>query len=240
MPLGGLHQRTSLAYLLLHANKVVATSKLVDAVWRHQGPPTARKMLHNAIGGIREMLAASRIPDEQVALVTRNPGYLLRVDPNLVDLHRFNQLVRSARAWRAARAWAAAAAVLREAMALWRGPVLADLVEAGIEWPDLSAIRNARLSAFEDQMDAELAIGRHHDVIGQLEWELTCDPMRERICGQLMIALYRSGRQADALRVYQHTRRTLVEQMGLDPSPELRQLQQSILDHDMTPVDASR
>ncbi|GAB3441010.1 AfsR/SARP family transcriptional regulator [Actinophytocola sediminis] len=164
----------------------------------------------------------------------RNPGYLLRINLDLVDLHRFHHLARDGRAWLAARSWVTAADVLGEATALWRGPVVADLVEAGINWAELGAIRSARLSAFEDQMDAELAIGRHHEVSGQLESALAEDPMRERICGQLMVALYRSGRQAEALKVYQNTRRTMVEQVGLDPSPALQQLQQSILNHDMT------
>lgn len=232
--LGGLHQRAALAYLLLHANRVVATSRLVHAIWGESAPATARKMLHNTVAGIRKLLVSHGAAQEQISLTTRVPGYLLRIHFDLVDLHRFECLVREGRAWLAHQSWDRAARALGEATALWQGPVLADLVEAGIDWPELAAVRSARLSAFEDLVDAEFALGRHHKMIDRLEAALAENPMRERICGQLMVALYHCSRQAEALMVYQRTRAALVEQVGLQPSPELRTLQQSILHHDMT------
>jgi DNA-binding SARP family transcriptional activator len=239
VPAGGLNQRAILAYLLLHANRTVATSQLVRAVWGEDAPPTARKMLQAAIAGLRELLATDTGQNHPV-LVTRAPGYLLRINPQDIDLHRFQHLLASGRAALADRSWDAAAVALRAAWRLWRGPVVADLAEAGIDWPELAVVRSSRLAAFEDHMDAELAVGRHHEVLGELEAAVAEEPMRERLCSNLMLALYRCGRQADALEFYRGYRDMLVDLLGLEPAPGLRGLQEAILNHESYLLDPRR
>ncbi|MEU4499306.1 BTAD domain-containing putative transcriptional regulator [Streptomyces sp. NPDC023998] len=164
--------------------------------------------------------------------MTQAPGYKLRVDPNDIDLFRFQRQVEDGREELAAGEPERAAQVLRGALALWRGPVLADLVEAGINWPELSAAQNAQWDAMEDYFEAELACGRHLAVLSELEAMVESMALRERSSGQLMLALYRSGRQADALSVYSRVRTALVEELGLEPGRELQLLQQAILAHD--------
>lgn len=225
--LGGVKQRATLGLLLLRANQVVATSELLAALWGDAAPPTARKILQNAVRGLRVVFA-----DAEPELLTRLPGYVLRVDPGEVDLFEFQRRAEQGRAELAAGVPELAAATLRDALALWRGPVLADLAETGVAWPELATVRNARLDVLEDYLEAELASGRHHAAIGELELMVEAEPLRERLCRQLMIALYRSGRQADALRVYARVRTETVERLGLEPSRELRCLQQAILAHD--------
>ena len=239
VPLRGIKQRAALGFLLLHANKVVATSQLIRSLWHDNAPPTARKMLQNAIAGVRAVLSGD--PAAQPAqLLTHPPGYLLKVVPERVDLCRFQRLAEAGRARLAAGDWEAAARTLREALALWRGPVLADLTETGIAWPELDGVLNARLAALEDYAEAELAMHHYQEVITQLDAALTDSSQlpRERLASQLMIALYRSGRQADALGVYQRTRSALREQLGLDPSRELQELERAILRQDpvLTPL----
>ncbi|GGU37627.1 BTAD domain-containing putative transcriptional regulator [Lentzea flava] len=232
VPLGGVKQRAALGYLLLHANRVVATSKLLQALWSRDVPPTARKMLQNAVSGLRGVLTPPGSGSEGSALLlTHAPGYLLRVDPNSLDLSLFQQLTEQGRGELARGNWPAAATVLRRALGLWRGPVLADLAETGINWPELTAIKDSRLATQEDCFEAELACGRHYEIIGELESLIEVEPYRERLGGQLMLALYRCGRQVDALSVYRRTRAALVEELGLEPGRELQELERAILDH---------
>ncbi|MFJ2022510.1 BTAD domain-containing putative transcriptional regulator [Streptomyces sp. NPDC087897] len=231
VPLRSVTQRALLGYLLLHANTVVATSSLLQALWREEPPPTARKIVQNAISGLRRALAEPD-GDRSRLLVTYAPGYMLRADQATIDNCEFQELARTGRAALAAGQWDEADRHLRQALALWNGPALADLVEDGYDWPELTALQNARHSVLENRMDAALAAGRHLDVIGELEAVVSADPLRERLCRQLMLALYRSGRQAEALRAFRRTRAALVEQLGLDPAPELRELERAILDHD--------
>ncbi|MEV6241902.1 BTAD domain-containing putative transcriptional regulator [Lentzea sp. NPDC051838] len=237
VPLGGVKQRAALGFLLLHANRVVATSKLLQALWSRDVPPTARKMLQNAVSGLRGVLTPHGSgpegsgPDGSALLLTHAPGYLLRVDPDSLDLSRFQQLTEQGRGELSAGNWPAAAKVLRKALSLWRGPVLADLAETGINWPELTAIKDWRLATQEDCFEAELACGRHYEIIGELESLIEVEPYRERLNGQLMLALYRCGRQVDALSVYRRTRAALVEELGLEPGRELQELERAILDH---------
>ncbi|MFS8101180.1 AAA family ATPase [Lentzea alba] len=232
VPLGGVKQRAALGFLLLHANRVVATSKLLQALWSRDVPPTARKMLQNAVSGLRGVLTPHGSgPEGSALLLTHAPGYLLRVDPNSLDLSRFQQLTEQGRGELSAGNWPAAAKVLRKALSLWRGPVLADLAETGINWPELTAIKDWRLATQEDCFEAELACGRHYEIIGELESLIEVEPYRERLNGQLMLALYRCGRQVDALSVYRRTRAALVEELGLEPGRELQELERAILDH---------
>ncbi|MFD4671542.1 BTAD domain-containing putative transcriptional regulator [Lentzea sp. NPDC058450] len=231
VPLGGVKQRAALGFLLLHANRVVATSKLLQALWQRDVPPTARKMLQNAVSGLRGVLTPHGTTEGSALLLTHAPGYLLRVDQNSLDLSRFQQLTEQGRGELSAGNWPAAARVLRKALSLWRGPVLADLVETGINWPELTAIKDWRLSAQENCFEAELACGRHYEIIGELESLIEVEPYRERLNGQLMLALYRCGRQVDALSAYRRTRAALVEGLGLEPGRELQELERAILDH---------
>ncbi|GGS92246.1 hypothetical protein GCM10010156_58160 [Planobispora rosea] len=240
--LGGARRRSVLALLLLHANRVVATSRLLDALWpAGEAPASARKILQNAVSGLRAALAGGGRADG-VVLVTRPPGYMLTVDPEQVDLHVFERLAAQGRSRLARGEYAQAAAVLREALDLWRGPALADLVETGIAWPELAAVDNARLDAMDDYFEAALACGRHREVVRELETVVENDPLRERSCGHLMLALYRCGRQADALEAYGRTRAALVEDLGVDPGHDLRSLQRAILNHDpsLRPAAAGR
>ncbi|MEU1815987.1 BTAD domain-containing putative transcriptional regulator [Streptomyces roseifaciens] len=233
--LGGTKQRATLGFLLLNANRVVATSRLLNALWEgDDAPASARKILQNAVWGLRGALFPDGDDTGRAALLTQAPGYVMRVDPDDVDLYLFHRRVGEGRAKLAAGSPQEAAVLLRAALALWRGPVLADLMEAGFAWPEATAVQNARLDAMEDYCEAELACGRHHAVLGELETLVEAEPLRERSCGQLMLALYRCGRQADALSVYGRVRTALVEELGLEPGRDLQELQQAILTHDRT------
>ncbi|MET9804120.1 BTAD domain-containing putative transcriptional regulator [Streptomyces sp. NPDC006368] len=234
VPLGGTKQRATLGYLLLQANQVVPTSQLLSALWSGEDTPaTARKILQNAVWGLRGMLTTSAPAVEHPAtLVTRAPGYMINVDPDQVDLHLFRKRVHEGRARLAAGRPEEAVPPLCEALELWRGPVLADLVERGTSWPELTAVQNTRLDVLEDYFEAKLQCAQHYAVLGELETTVEAEPLRERTAGQLMLALYRCGRQADALGVYHRIRATLVEDLGLEPGHELRRMQQAILAQD--------
>ncbi|MFJ8770167.1 BTAD domain-containing putative transcriptional regulator [Streptomyces clavifer] len=232
VPLGGTKQRATLGYLLLNANRVVATSELVEALWESEDvPATARKILHNAIWGLRTILAENVGPGS-AELVTKVPGYMVRVDPGDVDLLVFRRWVAAGRAELAAGAPEEASRLLRKGLDLWAGPLLGDLAESGIAWPELDAARRDRLDVLEDLFEVELECGRHHAILGELTMMAEAEPWRERACGQLMLALYRCGRQADALNVYERVRSSLVENLGLEPGRGLRTLQHAILTHD--------
>jgi DNA-binding SARP family transcriptional activator len=233
LSLNGNKQRATLGFLLLHGNSVIATSQILKALWPDNMPVTGRKMLQNAVSGLRGILSAYGEGPDAALLLTHAPGYLLRVEPDRVDLSRFHSLVNSGRADLAAGSWEQAARTLRNALALWRGPVLTDLVESGIAWPELTAVRNARLAALEDCVEAEFASGRYSEVIGELETWVETEPLRERLCGQLMRALYHCGRQVDALGLYRRTRTRLIEELGLDPGRELQELERSILNQEL-------
>ena len=235
LDLGGVKQRAILGYLVLHANEVVPTSRLLQAMWDGDPPPTARKMIQNAVSGIRRVLSAqSRTGQPAATLRTHAPGYQLRVDPDIVDLQRFRALARDGRTAIADGRPELGAERLRAALSLWRGRALADLVEAGYRWSELTAVEDERLSALEDRLDAELVCGRHREITPELEVLTATEPLRERLCQQFMLALYRSGRQADALRIYRRTREALIDSLGLEPGRDLQELQQRILDHDAT------
>ncbi|SDW25165.1 Transcriptional regulatory protein, C terminal [Amycolatopsis xylanica] len=229
--LSGVKQRAVLGYLLLHANKVVPMSHVVKALWGADVPPSARKMVQNAVSALRRMLATAS--SEAPVLLTHAPGYLLRLEPESLDLHRFQRLVDQARGDLAAGSAQQAATALRAALALWRGPALSDLVETGLNWSELSALEIAKLGAVEDCFEAELACGRHHEVLAELAEFAVREPRRERLCGQLMVALYRAGRQAEALDVYQRTQALLVHDLGIEPGRELRKLQSMIVSQDL-------
>lgn len=231
--LGGAKQRATLAYLLMYPNRVVATSRLLQVLWTDRNTPkSARKILQNAIWGLRSLLTFDGASGSAVTLETQAPGYVLRVDPDEIDMHRFLRLAKEGRAELINGSAQVAARLLRDALVLWDGPALGDLVEAGTSWPEVTALQNARLDSLEDFFDAELACGGHHAVLDELELMVKNEPTRERACGQLMLALYRSGRQVDALRVYSRVRSALVSGLGLEPGKELHELQCAILNQD--------
>lgn len=240
VPLGGARQRATLAYLLLHANQVVPTRQLLTAVWgvdRVTG--TTRKILQNVIWRLRRAIGTSAGEPDAPELLTRVPGYLVRVAPDQVDLVRFQRLTAEGRAALSADDPGRARVVLREALGLWRGPALADLAEEGTVWPEVAALEQRRLDVMEDCFDVELRCGEHQSVLRELDAYVMAEPLRERAAQQLMLALYRCGRPADALGVYARVRVALVEGLGLEPGRQMQQLQQSILaqspDLDLSP-----
>jgi DNA-binding SARP family transcriptional activator len=231
--LRGVRQRELLAVLLLHANEIVSSDRLIDELWQGDPPPTAAKIVQNSVSQLRRLL-------EPELLVTRSPGYLLRVEPGELDADRFERTVEQARADLAAGDAAKAAEQLREALALWRGPALVDFTDAPFARVEAARLEELRLAATEDRIEAELALGRHGDLVAELEALVAQHPLRERLRAQLMVALYRSGRQAEALRVYHETREVLVEELGLEPSRALQRLERAVLAQDpsleLTPV----
>jgi DNA-binding SARP family transcriptional activator len=219
LPLGGPRQRALLAYLLLHANRVVAADRLVEELW--ESPPRdAHAALQNQVSRLRKVLGDR--------LVTRAPGYLLRIEPGELDLDRFRAAVADAGS---ISDLSERSRVLREADALFRGTPLAD-VDAPFAAGEAAALEELRLAAVEARVDADLERGRHAELVPELGALVGHHPLRERLRGQHILALYRCGRQAEALEAYRDTRRTLDEQLGLEPSPALRELERAILTQD--------
>lgn len=226
--LAGAKQRALLALLLLHANEVVSSDRLIDEVWGEERPGTGANALQARVSQLRKALA--RAADE--ILVTLAPGYLLRVEPGELDAERFERLAGEGRRALASGDAVTGAEVLREALSLWRGPALADFLYEPFAQGEIVRLEEARLSCLEERIEADLALQRHGELVGELEALIGAHPLRERLRGQLMLALYRSGRQAEALGAYQETRRDLVEELGIEPSPVLQRLQQAILNQE--------
>jgi DNA-binding SARP family transcriptional activator len=219
LPLGGTKQRALLALLLLRANEVVSRDRLIDELWGGSPPDSGKTALQVHVSQLRKALGRDLI-------LTQTPGYLIRVSDGELDLHRFEQLVAAARAEEPVQA----ARLLREGLALWRGAPLAELGESFA--PAERALEEQRLAALEQRIDADLALGRHAELVSELERLVTQEPLRERLRGQLMLALYRCGRQSAALEVYRSGRRLLDEELGLQPDDELQRLEKAILNHD--------
>ena len=219
--LGGGRQRSLLAVLLLHANEVVSNDRLIDALWGQTPPMTAAKTVQVYVSRLRKELGEGR-------LVTRAPGYLLSLERSELDLGRFEQLLGEARKADPA----GAAELLRGALALWRGPALADLAYEPFVQHEIARLEELRWAALEQRIDADLTCGRHGDLVGELEGLVAEHPLREHLRYQLMLALYRSSRQAEALDAYRTARRELAEELGLEPGEELKRLEQAILQHD--------
>jgi peptide/nickel transport system substrate-binding protein len=225
--LGGAKQRALLAMLLLRANAVVSRDSLIDGLWGEHAPATADRSLDSHISRLRRLLGPKRIE-------RRAPGYLLNVDPGELDLDRFETLLEQGRALARSGENAAAAHTLGEALAIWNGSALADLLFEPFAVREADRLEERRLLAFEERVDADLALGKAEDLVGELEQAVGEHPHREGLVGQLMLALYRTGRQRDALAVYQALRRHLSEDLGLEPSPQLRDLERRILQQDPT------
>lgn len=221
----GGRQRTLLALLLVHANEVVSTDRLIDGLWGERPPATAPKVLQNAVSQLRRSLG-----DELI--VTRAPGYVLRVDPDAIDARRFETLLDQGRQALASGDRQGAASILREALALWRGPPLHEFSYDPFAEAEITRLEELHVRALEERIEADLALGRHADLVGELERLVATQPLRERPRGQLMLALYRSGRQAEALRAYEDGRRLLAEELGIEPGAALQRLEKQILTQD--------
>ena len=219
LPLGGARRRAVLALLLLDPNRVVSVDQFVDGVWGDAPPPSAVASLHNHLGRLRQELGER--------LATRPPGYVLRVDGDELDLSRFLRLVDEAQGAGAA----VAAERLAEALALWRGPPLADLADDPVGRA-AAHLEELRLAALEDRIEADLELGRHATLVAELEELVAREPYRERPRRQLMVSLYRSGRQADALQSYTEARRTFVDELGTEPPRELQEAHRAVLNRD--------
>jgi DNA-binding SARP family transcriptional activator len=214
LSLGGGRQRALLALLLTRPNEVVSTDRLVDELWGSHPPRQAMNTIQQYVSKLRKTLGSDRI-------VTRPPGYLIRVGPEELDLERFERLVAEGEA-----------ESLQEALALWRGPALADLAYESFAQEETARLEELRLTAQERRIDADLERGRSADLVAELEQLTAQHPLRERLRGQLMLALYRSDRQAEALAVYQAARSALVEELGIEPAPALQELERAILRQD--------
>jgi DNA-binding SARP family transcriptional activator/pimeloyl-ACP methyl ester carboxylesterase len=217
-------QRTLLARLLLHANRAVSREQIVDALWSEDPPETAHKMVQIHVSQLRKSLPEPR-------LHTRAPGYLLEVGDDELDLSRFDRAVGGGRQALVDEDPERARRLLAEALALWRGPALADIDEPFARH-ERARLEELRLAAFEWRLDADLALGRHDEVVGELEAVTAGHPLRERLRAQQMLALYRSGRQAEALAVFQTFRRMLGDELGIEPSVSLRELERRMLQQD--------
>ncbi len=225
LQLGSPQQRALLMVLILNRGQPVAADRLVDALWEDRAPATAAKIVHGYVSNLRRALGDG-------LLVTRGHSYMLDVIPGQVDEDRFESLVdEGTRAFREGDA-RHAAELLREALALWRGPPLADFGYHSFAQARIHRLEEARLAALEERIEADLALGEHARLVPELEELVREHPLRDRFIGQLMLALYRSGRQADALQVYRDARRRLVAELGLEPGNDLQQLEHGILKQD--------
>jgi DNA-binding SARP family transcriptional activator/DNA-binding beta-propeller fold protein YncE len=224
--LGRGRQRSLLALLLLHANEVVSTERLIDDLWGETPPPTAAKTVQVYVSQLRKGL---RNGNADGPLLTRGSGYVIQIEPGELDLHRFERALAEGRQALDADAPDAAAEKLREGLALWRGPPLADFAYEPFAQTEIARLEQLRLTALEQRIEADLELGRHAEVVGELEALVAEHPLREGLRAQLMLALYRCDRQAEALAAYRLGRRMLVEELGIEPSSSLRQLHEGIL-----------
>src|SRR2546429_2733871 len=219
--------RALLAVLLLDRNRVVSVGRLVEDLWGDEPPETATKALQGYVSQLRKALGADR-------LLTKPPGYSLRVEDGELDLDRFEVLAREGRELLGSGESKAAAKRLAEALELWRGTPFAEFESEPFARDAGARLEDARLAALEERIEADLALGRHAPLIPELEELVAREPLRERPRAQLMLALYRSGRQADALELYRRTRETLSDELGIEPNLELQEVQRRILQHDPT------
>ncbi len=230
LDVGGARPRAILVDLALGPGRTIPTDQLLEDVWSGMQP--ARNNLQVHIARLRRVLGDDRI-------VTRNRGYALDIPPDAIDAHRFDQLAHAGHDALQHGDPAEAADVLRGALALWRGAPLAEFAEDEFARPVITRLEEARLATLEDRVEADLLLGRDAELIGELEAAVQAHPLRERLWAQLMTALYRAGRQSDALRAYQRARAVLAEELGIDPGPELRELELAVLEQNPT-LDAPR
>src|SRR5262247_2354869 len=233
VPLGGPRQRAVLALLLLEANRVVSMDRLAEDLWGGHQPKGWVNTLQTYVFHLRQALEPGQPPGAaRGVLVTSGRGYLLRVSREDLDAARFQDGFTAGRAALEAGRHADAAQTLGRALELWRGPVLADLADYAFTRPEAARLEELRLAALEARIDADLALGRHDALTAELEQLAGEHPLRERLHGQLMLALYRCGRQAEALAAYRRVRDLLADELGIDPGEPLRRLHASVLAHD--------
>src|SRR5918999_3243608 len=225
--LGGGKQRAVLALLLLNANRVVASERMIELLWGERPPATAATALHGHISSLRKALG----PD---VIATRPPGYVLETAIGELDLERFEWLQAEGRDALERGDPGRAAERLRAALGLWRGEALSDIGFEPFVQTEAARLEGLRLDTVQDRIEADLTAGGGTKLVGELERLVAAEPLRERFWAQLMLALYRSGRQAEALDAYRRARQTLVSQLGIEPGPELRELERRILAHDPT------
>jgi predicted ATPase/DNA-binding SARP family transcriptional activator len=228
VPLGGARPRAVLAMLALHANESVSAERLALALWGEDAPPSAVKTVQVYVARLRKALGDSEV------LVSTPAGYCLRVAPGELDAERFERDVAAGRDALAAGRADEAAAKLCAALELWRGPPLAELAAMPFVPAEVARLEEQHVAALEVRVEAELAAGHHAELVAELARLTSEHPWRERLHGQLMLALYRSGRQGDALEAYRRAREVLVDELGIEPGPELHELQQAILGQDPT------
>ena len=223
--LSGGKQRTLLVLLLLHNGESVSTERLIDVLWGERPPASAANSVHVYVSQLRKLLGEGR-------LATNGGGYALALGADELDAGRFEGMLGEGRMLLAQGEPEAAASILTEALGLWRGPPLVDFSYEEFALGEIARLEELRLQATEERIDADLALGRAATVVAELEALVRTHALRERLRGQLMFALYRVGRQAEALDVYRDGRRTLADELGLEPGPALQQLERSILNHD--------
>ena len=234
IPVGGVRQRAVLVSLVLHANEVVPSEQLLMDLWGEDSPPSAANSLQAAISRLRRVLPRGR-------LITEASGYLLRIFPEELDVSQFEQLVSEGREALTAGAAEQAARTLRQALSLWQGPALADFRYEPFAQAEIVRLEELHLTCLEERVEADLALGLAGVLVAELRRLVSEHPVRERLRGQLMLALYRDGRQAEALEVYREFRSVLRDELGLEPSPQLRELETAILRQDSlaSPVSAT-
>jgi DNA-binding SARP family transcriptional activator/DNA-binding beta-propeller fold protein YncE len=216
----------------LHANEIVSTDRLIDELWGDSPPESAANMLQGYVSHLRKALEPAGRRGEHKLIVSRPPGYVLQVGPDQVDAERFERLASEGRRLLDDGDAEAAAARLRAALALWRGRPLDDLAYEPFAHSTIERLEELRLQTLEDRIDADLALGRHNALVGELRELVDRHPLRERLRAQLMTVLYRCGRQVDALEAYREGRRALRDELGIEPGPALRELEQAILRQD--------
>jgi DNA-binding SARP family transcriptional activator len=227
LELGGPKQRALLALLLLDAGRAVSTDRLIEALWGEQPPRTAATSLQNFVSQLRKVLGPDRI-------ITKPPGYLIRIDSSELDVNRAQVLLDEAKVVPASER----CTKLRDALDLWRGPPLEEFGYEAFAQSEIARLEELQLTMLEERIDAEIEVGEPGNLVGELEGLVGRHPLRERFREQLMLALYRSGRQAEALDAFQQGRRALVDELGIDPSPRLQQLHAAILRQEIDLVPA--
>jgi len=225
VPLGGRNQRALLTALLLRANAPVSTERLVDQLWGEHPPRTATTSLQNSVHQLRKLLGSG-------LLLTRPTGYMLELDADQLDLTRFERLVREARSAEPEQT----ALLFRQALGLWRGPPLADLESETFAQTEIQRLEDLRLGVLEERIAADLELGADAELVAEVEFLVRAQPLRERLRGHLMLALYDCGRQAEAIAAFHDARRTLIDELGIEPGPELQTVFRSILRQDRLPV----
>ncbi|HEU4421103.1 MAG TPA: BTAD domain-containing putative transcriptional regulator, partial [Pilimelia sp.] len=226
VPVEASRERAILAVLLLGANRVVAADRLTELVWGDDPPPRARNTVHTLVWRLRRRLASAGSPE---VLLTQPPGYLVRIEPDQLDLHRFERLLDAGREAMTAGRVAEAERLFGDALGLWRGQPLADVAAEGLRRLEEPRLEELQLQAVEARVEAQLALGRHGELIGELRGLVADHRLREALSGHLMVALYRSGRQAEALETYRSLRAVLAEELGVEPGSALQRLHQAVL-----------